>query len=140
MTEQLTDMQKRRAELEAARAAKLEERRARDEAEAEARAVADLETIEQAEAEHGEIGKMLADIRTPLGVVIIKKPRHAAWRRWQDSKQKNEDADQLVSACVVHPDLVTFRQWVADYPAIMVAAGNLVVRLAGGDMVDSVSK
>lgn len=131
---ELTPAQLKRRALEEARARKLEERVARDKALEDERAVADLEAVERAEAEHGEIGVALGEIKTPLGVVIIKKPKLHEWRRYQDSKMNVSDQETLVSTCIVHPDLKSFRQMVSDYPALGNAAANMVVRLAGGQM------
>jgi hypothetical protein len=136
--EELTPLQAKRKALEEARAAKLAERKARDAATVDDRAVADLEALEKAEAEYGEVGKMLGEIKTPVGVVIVRKPKYGEWRRYQDGKKGPEEQDTLVYSCVVHPPLPEFRKLTHDFPALEVAVGNMLMKLAGSEMAGDI--
>lgn len=136
--DKLEALRVKRAALEAEREKKLAERAARDELAAEEMALRDFEAVEKAEAEHGEVGKMLAVVRSPIGCIIVKKPRWAEYRRFQDSKQKHEDAETLVYGCIVHPDLPTARSMIKDFPALFAAASQMVAKLSGTDFITDV--
>jgi hypothetical protein len=112
--DELTPLQAKRKALEEARAAKLAERIAREKAGEDERAIADLEALEAAEAKWGELGKMLGQVHTPIGVVIVRKPKFAEWRRFQDSDKTAQQQDELTYSCVVHPVLPAFRRMVEN--------------------------
>lgn len=134
----MTDEEQRIAEAEA----KLEQlERAREERAAKAakarrledleRSVADAEAIAKAEEDLG-VGKFAAH-RTPLGVVIVKRPNHMHYRKFVSLKEHTpDDAERLVLQCLVHPSKGAFQQISEEYPAAMLKVAELVVDLAAG--------
>lgn len=134
------------AELKAERLRLAEEReqteaaqRLTDEIELERIAIADEKAIAAAVAEHGTLGKRIAALKTPgLGVVIVKRPHHVAFRKWSDTHLgkmdtpvTNDAYEDLVRPCIVHPDRAEFDRYVEQQPALLTRAANLVTKLAG---------
>lgn len=136
------------AEVRAKRAALLASKDQRD-AEAEIfaalerekRGLRDDEQLAAAEEKYGPCleygsgaasGRKIAVVRTDLGVVIIKRPNHVLFKRFQDSGEANwEEFDKLVRPCLVHPDGATFDRYLEDQPAILARVAGAVATLAG---------
>lgn len=112
-----------RAELEALRReVELEEREARD-----------APAIAKAEEEHGPIGEKIAVVKTGWGSVVLKRPNHVIFKRFQDkASAKSDDFLALVKPCVVYPDAKTVEVIVEEYPATLVDLADVVVELARG--------
>ena len=121
----LDALAKKRAEREAAQAAT-------DRVEAVERELADAIAIDAAVAEHGPLGKMIAAIDTDLGVVIVKRPHAATFRKFQDTgSMKSADLEKLVRPCLVHPDGEKFGALLEQLPATLLRVANVVTELAG---------
>jgi hypothetical protein len=102
------------------------------EVEAEERALRDEQAIEKAIAEHGELGGKINTYPTTLGVVILKKPHHVLFRRFQDQGEFNNlECEKLVRTCLVHPDKSEFDRYLTEQPGILVPLANLACALAG---------
>jgi len=100
-------------------------------AEAE-RELRDDQAIEKAECEHGLLGSKLAAVKSGLGVVIVKRPHHVLFRRFQDAgKTDSVQLSILVNGCLVHPDLGTFERYCEEEPALLLRVANAVAALAG---------
>jgi hypothetical protein len=100
------------------------------EVEAAEREASDAEAIAKATAEHGA-GK-IATIATELGVVIVKRPHPAHYKRFRDKGEtKSADLEQLVRPCLVHPDASRFDQILNEQPATLDRCADQVVTLAG---------
>jgi hypothetical protein len=95
------------------------------------REVADAKAIAKAEEEHGA-GKFAA-VKTPLGVVIVKRPEHMHYRRFIGSKDIGiDDAERLVLTCLVHPSRAEFQRISEEYAAIPLEVAGRVLDLAAG--------
>ena len=146
--EDLTPAQKELAEVRA----KLNERAARKalrdldadtqrSLEKAKRDLLDAEAIDEAEAKYGDAleygsgqaeGRKLAIVRTDLGAVIVKRPNHVLFKRFQDSGEATaEEFDKLVRPCLVHPDDATFDRYLEAQPAILGRVAGAVATLAG---------
>lgn len=90
--------------------------------------------IDAAEEKHQTIvGKGLRVLEAPDGsVVIVKKPANATYRKFQDSKEKPEDASRaFVKPCVVHPEATAYTALLDEYPGMLVRLVKACARLAG---------
>ena len=125
----IEELESRKAELEAARAA----RASTEKAEALAQEVADLEMLDKLEAEHGAVGKFLYQVPTPGGMVVVKRPNALHYKRFAEigEKAKTEDVAKLVRPCVVHPTIADFDLLCEEFPATLMRAANAVGFLAG---------
>jgi hypothetical protein len=102
------------------------------EVEAEERALRDEQAIEKAVAEYGELGGKINSFPTTLGVVILKKPHHVIFRKFQDLGEYNQvECEKLVRSCLVHPDKSEFDRYIQEQPGILVPLANLACALAG---------
>jgi len=102
------------------------------EVESEERALRDEQAIEKAVAEYGELGGKINVYPTTLGVVILKKPHHVLFRRFQDQGEFNNlECEKLVRTCLVHPDKSEFDRYLTEQPGILVPLANLACALAG---------
>jgi hypothetical protein len=125
-----------RARIQAEREQRQKERELVDQLEQEERALADEQANAAAEAEHGPLGKRIEAVRTGQGVVIVKLPGAALFRRWLDrcvnpKPLTMDDAEQLVRPCVVSPDRETFDRWLKVEGAILPRCAQACSRLAG---------
>lgn len=130
------------ARLAKAKAARAELARAREEREeraakeervaAEERAVRNEEAIAKAVEEHGPVGRTLAVVDTDLGVVIVKRPHQATFRKFQDAgSTKTAAVEQLVRPCVVHPSPDQLDRILDELPATLIRLADAVCTLAG---------
>jgi hypothetical protein len=124
-----------RAELEALetrREARKAERAPAAEIEAAERELADAKALDAAESEHGEIGKKISTVKTELGIVILKRPDAATFRRFRDTgSAKSFDLEKLVRPCLVYPDRVVFDRILEEQPGTLTAMADAVAVLAG---------
>lgn len=137
----LAQIKSERAALAAAKAKRDSEALVQEQLEHETLALADERAIAAAEEKHGPLGKKLAAVHTDLGVVIVKRPNHLLFRRFQDSGEATyEEFDKLVRPCVVHPELGRFDAILEELPATMARLGNAVAILAGVKLKEAQGK
>jgi hypothetical protein len=121
-----------RTRLAEGRTARDSQRILLEQLEEEERALRDDQAIEKAECEHGALGKRIAAVHTGLGVVIVKRPHHVLFRRFQDAgKMTSVEFEKLVFPCLVHPDRSAFESYVEQEPAMLLRVANAVATLAG---------
>lgn len=131
----LAEVKAERARLAAERSARDEARTSDDEMERELQGLADDQALAKAELEIGPVGKKLAVCKTPRGSVIVKKPNHVLFRRFQDSGADSTDEfEKLVRPCVVHPSPAAFDALLEEYPAALTAIATQVCALAGAQL------
>lgn len=134
-----TEIEKRLRELRELRAAVEERRKQRHEEAAteeavarEERALRDAKAIDEAEEKHGPLDRKIAAVDTDAGVVIVKRPNHILFKKFQDSGDASTQAfDKLVRPCLVHPSQSEFDRMLEDQPAILGRAASAVCELAG---------
>lgn len=96
------------------------------------RAAAEAEAIDAAEAEHGEIDKAIKIVRSPNGIVIVKRPPYVAMKAFHDKGKFTVEAkDKLGRPCVVYPDRDAYAKMAADDLALVVAVADAAAWLAG---------
>lgn len=130
------------SELERVRAARAAIARAREQREAieaphrklaeEELALKNEQAIELAEQEHGLAGKKIAIVGTDLGVVIVKRPHAALFKRFQDrGKTSSKELDELVRPCLVYPTVTEYERICDELPATLLHIADAVSGLAG---------
>lgn len=126
----IEEVRAKRAELAAKRAA-AEAAAADAVAEAtERRALADDEARDAANAELG-VGKW-AEVVTPLGIVILKKPHRNVFVRFRESgSSKDDDLLKLVQPSVFRPSLSEFQALLDELPAVLLQCADACCRLCG---------
>lgn len=137
MSEELEDL---KAQLAAAKAA-------RDSAEAAAkpsdketllREIADETAMAEALSKYGAIGKEIHGIYTTEGVIIIKRPRQAEFRLYQQAgtepAERHQAMDILVRSCLAHPDKETYSRIEDRLPMITSLLAGAAAILAGSAM------
>jgi hypothetical protein len=97
----------------------------------EERAARDEAAIAAMEEKHGPLGEKIRAVYTACGVVIVKRPHHVLFKRYQDSKGKAADVQQLIYPCIVHPTTDELDKIIEEQPAELIAIGNAVCTLAG---------
>jgi hypothetical protein len=110
------------------------------EVEAEERAAKEAEAFAKLEAEHGPIGKRLLVVNTDAGAVVVKRPNHVLWKRFQDKPEASGAIDKIVSSCLVYPSKVEFEALCEEVPAALMLAAEAVCRLAGINRQDLAGK
>lgn len=121
-----------RVRLEQERAEREEETTLLAQVEAEELALKNVQAVSEAEASHGPVGKKIRVVETSSGVVILKRPNHVLFRKFQDSgKVSTDECERLVRPCLVYPDAATFDRWAEEEPGIIVRAANACAQLAG---------
>src|SRR5678815_4554644 len=132
------DLETRKREAEERLAAAEAKRAARRPAEALVeierleREAAELEAIEEAEAEHGELDKDIKVVRSPRGIVIVRRPPYVVVKRFHDvGKTSVEAKDKLGRPCVVHPTADAYAKMAADDVALVCAVADAAAWLAG---------
>jgi hypothetical protein len=74
----------------------------------------------------------IAAVGTRLGVVIVKRPHVATYRKFQElADPKANDLENFVRPCVVYPDAAAFDRINDELPGVMGVAAKLIGRLAG---------
>lgn len=102
------------------------------ELEAERIALANDQAIEDAESAIGPVGKKIAVVQTDLGVVIVKRPHAALFKRFQDrGKATSKEQGELVRPSLVYPELAAFETICEELPATLLRCANAVAELAG---------
>jgi len=128
--QRIRDARARRETLEKARSDREEaealQRRLAD----EERALKDAEALEAAEAKFDK--RKLATVETEMGVIIVKRPHAAIFKRFQDQGSTNtKQLEELVRPSIVHPTISEFEAIVEELPATLLRVANAVSRLAG---------
>lgn len=112
-------------------------------ADATLEAAAQLAAVEDAErdatdaetlaAQKGRRGHDWAAVHTQRGVVVVKRPDGAIFKRFQEltGDPSMTDIEKLVFPCVVHPDRSTFDRWYEERPAIATRCAAAIAQLAG---------
>lgn len=132
LEQRLQAAKEQRARIEQERFARAPELALLEQVEAEELAAKNAQAIADAEAAHGPMGKKVRAIETSNGVVIVKRPNHLLFRKFQDSgKVSTDECERLVRPCLVYPDAATFDRWAEEEPGIIVRAANACAQLAG---------
>ena len=119
-------------EKELAREKRQEEARALREAEELELKLANEEAIEAAEVQYGEIGREIAAVETPEGVIIVRRPHPAHYRAFQDAKDASTTTVlKMVRPSVVHPDREVFDKLIGKFPGALPVLATQCSRLAG---------
>jgi len=124
---------KRRAEIEAEARVTDEQAHLAAEVERAERAVIEAEALERAKREIGPLGK-IGFVDTRIGRVILKRPHHVLYRKFQETKPEDFDMDELekiVRSCLVYPDASAFERLIQELPHALVVCGELMAKLAG---------
>ena len=139
--QELSELRDKLAELAERKAKRDAEDDARRTIERRKRDLLDEEAVAAAEEKHGRSieygermvdGRKIAIVRTDLGVVIVKRPNHVIFKRFQDSGEANsEEFERLVRPCLVHPDSATFDRYLEEQPGILGRVAGAVATLAG---------
>lgn len=142
--EPVDELEALRAQLAAARAPR-EQTQASKEREAEIarlkQELADEPAIAAAVETHGAIGQAIGVLHTPSGVVIVKKPRQASWRRFSDSGAiKGSDVHTLLQACLVHPTKADLDRILDAHPAAVETLGGIITGLAAAGTKEAAEK
>lgn len=135
---ELAKAKAKRAEIVDRRAARNELLEAEQAIALELRQAADEEAIDEAEQEHGLLGVKIDRVDTECGVVIVKRPNHLIFKRFQElGRTKSEDFVKLVHPCLVHPSVSEFERYCEEQPATLLRTADAVATLAGvrGDQV-----
>jgi len=126
-------LQALRDKAAAARAAREAAQAKREESE-EVRLQREIETedaIAAAIESHGAVGDKIAVLRTPMGVIIVRRPDKPVWRRFSDGKETTgKEGRGLVIPSLVHPTAARFDEIEREYPAVLEQAVTLVTDLA----------
>lgn len=104
----------------------------RAEVEAKEFALRDAPHVAAAEEAHGAPGVGTMTVETRLGVVVVKRPHAAVFRRFADkASTKSADVEELVRKCVVYPDAAALDTILAELPAVLTRIADAVVILGG---------
>lgn len=80
--------------------------------------------------------RRIAVLNTAIGIVVVRAPKPGEYDRWQnaiaDADTRKQATKQLVTSCVVYPDVVKFRAACIEYPGLALSLGNHVQKLASG--------
>lgn len=103
--------------------------------------VMDEPHIAAAIEEHGAVGVGIQVLRTPIGCIIIKRPKKALWRRFSDAdKVTGQQTLGLVTGCLVYPSPQRFEEITAEFPAALEQAGGMACLLAAASDKDATGK
>ena len=123
-----------RAALSEQREAQKRIARVLQEAEAEEQAGRDDETCARLEAEHGKMGEKIARVDTAAGMVVVRRPQQAVFRRWQSKRDDSllpEHLEKLVFDSLLYPSKADFGRMLEELPGIIVRTADAVIDLAG---------
>ena len=140
-----------RKELEAARAAaeNAESKRAeaaeiaqlKEQIEIEKRRAEEAAKLAELEAQYGTEGRFIRRIDSPDGMVVVKRPAHVAYKQFVDGNKFTLDAcNKLVLCCLVYPSKEAYTDLTDKSPAVITAAANEIVKLAGFKAEDNTGK
>lgn len=148
LEEQIAELRAREEELapnvekiESARAQRDELARLKLRVQRQENALRDAPHVEKAEAEHGTIGIDIAVVDTDSGAVIVKRPPHLVYQRFQSKLGRSEPASpeewwKFIKPCIVYPDLARVTTITEERPEalfrIATACGELAQARAEG--------
>ena len=93
------------------------------------------------EAQHGAEGRFIRRIDSPDGMVVVKRPAHVAYKQFVDNGKFTLDAcNKLVLCCLVYPSKEAYTDLTDKSPAVVTAAANEIVKLAGFKAEDNSGK
>lgn len=132
LRKELAELEAKKAERAAARAEKDALAQMRAEVARAKQELEDAEVIDRFEDELGERGVHWEGVSTPAGIVIVKRPHAATFKRFRDlGKYTSKALEDLVRPCVAHPDAQGLTDLLADYPAVLDELADAVTELAG---------
>jgi hypothetical protein len=121
-----------RAELEQQRDEREQLEELRRQAQREELLTRDAPHVAKAEEDHGPIGVKIAVLETDLGAIIVKRPNHLHYRRYQNKGASSvEDLWALVRPCLVYPSAAEVEKILEELPGKLLPLANRVVELAG---------
>jgi len=116
------------AVIDAARADAADLAAMRAELVAAKRRILEAPIVAKAIEEHGAIEL----VETVLGVVVVKRPHAATFRRFADKgSTKSADVEELIRKCVVYPDAAGLDVLLAEQPGALTRIADAVVILGG---------
>lgn len=131
---ELARVKAEREKIAQIRESKDEESELVDQLEAEKRGLIEDQAIMKAEEEFGPVGKKIAVVDTDLGRVIVKRPGHILFKRFQDSGEATTvEFEKLVRPCVVFPK-ERLDQILEEQPAVLSRLASAVCVLAGAKL------
>ena len=93
------------------------------------------------EAQYGTEGRFIRRIDSPDGMVVVKRPAHVAYKQFVDNGKFTLDAcNKLVLCCLVYPSKEAYTDLTDKSPAVVTAAANEIVKLAGFKAEDNSGK
>lgn len=149
MIDPIAEAKAKLAEIAAKREARATEQAKARELELALRELSDAEAVEKAECEYGASyaygeppnGRKIATVDTDMGVVIVKRPNHVIFKRFQDSgASSTAEIERLVKPSLVHPSSAVFDRWLEDQPAILLRVAGACAELAGVRMREIAGK
>lgn len=127
--QQLEELAARKAELAARTAGRLEYT-AGELLAIEQRQIAELEALDAAQTQYGPRAVRL--VETDEGGVILRRPHHAAFRKFMDKGEITSQAqEELVLSCLVYPSKPEFDKLVKLQTGALLRFANAAVELAG---------
>lgn len=128
------EIERKRADRESKRAAEVEVLKAEREAK-------ELAALEDAECMHGPVGTHIAVVETVEGIVIVKRPHPATFKKFQDAGKINSDTiAKFIAPCVVYPDAATFDALCDALAAVPMLCADAITSLAGARAKDQAGK
>lgn len=92
----------------------------------------EAEAIADAEATYGAVDEDIKVVRSPRGIVIVKRPAFVIVKRFHDAGKFSVEAkDKLGRPCVVYPNAAEYAKMAADDVALVVAVADAAAWLAG---------
>ena len=74
-------------------------------------------------------------------MVVVKRPAHVAYKQFVDGNKFTLDAcNKLVLCCLVYPSKEAYTDLTDKSPAVITAAANEIVKLAGFKAEDNTGK
>lgn len=123
-------------ELRAESRTTLEKQRA--DAEREEREAKEAAVLDEFEAQGEVVRKTIYAVRTPGGLVVVKRVPRMLYNQWIDgvSKRKNstptdQDLNELVRPQLLYPDKGAFNALLDEYPHALRQCADAVIWLAG---------
>jgi hypothetical protein len=120
------------AEAQERREARKTPAQLREEIERAKRKARDIDALAQLEAEHGLVDKDIKPLETLQGMVVVRRPKEMAYRKFADlEKMTTAAAKELALSCLLCPTKEIFNEWAQVEPAIIGRAAAACVWLAG---------
>jgi hypothetical protein len=92
----------------------------------------DKAALAKAIKEHGPVGKLIEVVDTVAGMVIVKRPHPATFKRFLDTEKITVDEiDAMSRPCVIYPDMGRYDVMAETQPGIVGEVANACAYLAG---------